>query len=336
MNILLTGGAGYIGSHIAVSLGNAGHDVIILDNFCNSNRSVLGQIQKILGKELSWIEGDVRDTKLIACVLSKYKINSVIHLAGLKSVGDSITSPIEYYANNIQGTISLLQAMQMTQIKNLIFSSSATIYGEPKYLPIDEAHPKNAINSYGRTKLHIEDMLRDLAESDLAWKIISLRYFNPAGAHESGLIGEEPNGIPNNLMPYIAQVAVNKLPKLIVYGDDYETPDGSGIRDYIHVMDLAEGHLAAFNYLDLHKGWDAFNLGMGMGYSVYNIMETYEKACGHKIDFEVKARRRGDVSICYADVSKARKVLGWKAHRDLEVICSSTLNFQKSKVITVR
>lgn len=331
MNILLTGGAGYIGSHAAVTLTNAGHNVLILDNLCNSHKSVLGQIKKILNKELTFIEGDVRDTQLIERILTRYKIESVIHLAGLKSVGDSITSPIEYYANNVQGAISLLQAMQLVGIKGLIFSSSATIYGEPQYLPIDEAHPISATNAYGRSKLHIEGILRDVAESDSAWKIICLRYFNPVGAHESGLIGEEPNGIPNNLMPYISQVAVKKLPKLNVYGADYETPDGTGVRDYIHVMDLVEGHLAALDYLSKHKGWDAFNLGAGRGYSVINIIEAYEKICGDKIDFEVKARRRGDVGSCYADVSKACKILGWKASRDLDLICSSSLKFQKLK-----
>jgi UDP-glucose 4-epimerase len=328
MNILLTGGAGYIGSHAAVTLTNAGYKVFILDNFCNSHKSVLGQIKKILSQELSFIECDVRDTKLIEKILAQHKIDSVVHLAGLKSVSDSITAPLEYYSNNTQGTLSLLQAMQATGIKSLIFSSSATIYGEPQYLPIDEAHPISATNAYGRSKLHIEGILKDVAESDSAWKIICLRYFNPVGAHESGLIGEEPNGVPNNLMPFISQVAVKKLPKLNVYGGDYETPDGSGVRDYIHVMDLVEGHVAALDYLENHKGWGAFNLGLGKGYSVYNIIETYEKVCGHKIEFEVVARRRGDVGSCYADVSKAHKILGWKAYRGLELMCSSSLKFQ--------
>jgi len=285
MNILLTGGAGYIGSHAGVTLTNAGYNVLILDNFCNSNKSVLCRIQKILNKELTFIDGDVRDTQLIEKILVNYKIDSVVHLAGLKSVGNSISSPIEYYANNTQGTISLLQAMQATEKKSLIFSSSATIYGEPKYLPIDEAHPTSATNAYGRSKLHIEDMLRDVAESDSGWKIICLRYFNPVGAHESGLIGEEPNGIPNNLLPYISQVAIKKIPKLSVYGGDYETPDGSGVRDYIHVMDLAEGHLAALNYLKDKPGMEIFNLGTGSGYSVMQIVKTYESLAGKKIPY---------------------------------------------------
>ena len=245
MNILLTGGTGYIGSHTAVVLSQAGHEVVLLDNFCNSNPSVLERLRKVLSKALPCIEVDVRDTDIVEKVLREYKIDGVIHFAGLKAVGESVEKPIEYYANNVQGTISLLEAMKTVNVKTLVFSSSATVYGDPQYLPIDEDHPTSATSAYGRSKLHIEEMLKDVANSDSEWKIICLRYFNPVGAHESGLIGEYPNGIPNNLTPYIAQVVTGKLPYLNIYGNDYPTIDGTGVRDYIHVMDLAEGHLAA-------------------------------------------------------------------------------------------
>ena len=333
MNILLTGGAGYIGSHTAVVLSQVGHEVVLLDNFCNSKKNVLERLQKILGKALPCVEGDVRDTALVTKTLQDYKIDAVIHFAGLKAVGESVEKPIEYYANNVHGTISLLEAMKSTNVKTLVFSSSATVYGDPQYLPIDEDHPTSATNAYGRSKLHIEEMLKDVANSDANWKIICLRYFNPVGAHESGLIGEDPNGLPNNLMPLIAKIASGKLPHLNVYGNDYPTPDGTGVRDYIHVMDLAKGHLAALTYIQNHKGWDVINLGTGWGFSVYDVLEAYEKAAEIKIPFQISKRRLGDISSCYAKVNKAQLILKWKAEENIECMCKSSWNWTlKSKI----
>jgi len=328
VNILLTGGAGYIGSHTAVSLKEAGYEVILFDNFCNSQKSVLARLQKILGKELTCIEGDIRNTLLVEKVLREHHIDAVIHFAGLKAVGESVQKPIEYYANNVQGTISLLEAMKLSGVRALVFSSSATVYGDPQYLPIDENHPTSATNAYGRSKLHIEEILKDVANSDSAWKIICLRYFNPVGAHESGLIGEDPNGTPNNLVPYIAQVAVGKLAKLRVYGNDYPTPDGTGVRDYIHVMDLAEGHVAALNYLSNNQGWSAINLGTGKGTSVLEMLKEYELACGKLIDYSIEQRRSGDISSCFAGVDKASDLLSWKSKRNLFEMCQSSWNWQ--------
>lgn len=328
MNILLTGGAGYIGSHTAVVLSQAGHEVVLLDNFCNSNPSVLERLQKILGKTLPCIEADVRDTDIVEKVLRKYKIDAVIHFAGLKAVGESSEKPIEYYANNVQGTISLLEAMKLANVKTLVFSSSATVYGEPQYLPIDEDHPTSATNAYGRSKLHIEEMLKDVANSDAEWKIICLRYFNPVGAHVSGLIGEDPNGLPNNLMPYIAQVAAGKLPYLNIYGNDYPTPDGTGVRDYIHVVDLAEGHLAALDYLKNHTSWIAINLGTGFGVSVMEIIYGYQKVLDGQISSKVVGRRTGDIASCYAKVDRAKNLLNWVAKRNLLDMCSSSCRWQ--------
>ena len=328
MNILLTGGAGYIGSHTAVVLSQADHEVVLLDNFCNSRKSVLERLQMILGKALPCVEGDVRDTALVAKALQDYKIDAVVHFAGLKAVGESAEKPIEYYANNVQGTISLLEAMKSMNIKALVFSSSATVYGDPQYLPIDEDHPTSATNAYGRSKLHIEEMLKDVANSDAGWKIICLRYFNPAGAHESGLIGEDPNGLPNNLMPYIAQVVAGKLPHLNIYGDDYPTPDGTGVRDYIHVMDLAEGHLAALDYVKNHAGWIAINLGTGFGASVLEMISSYQKVIDEKVPFNVVGRRPGDISSCYAKVDLAKNILNWIATRNLIDMCLSSCLWQ--------
>jgi UDP-glucose 4-epimerase len=331
MNILLTGGAGYIGSHTAIVLSEAGHEVVIFDNFCNSNKSVLTRLQKILGKELACIEGDVRDTSLVEKILRDHQIDAVIHFAGLKAVGESADKPIEYYANNVQGTISILEAMKLVSVKTLVFSSSATVYGDPQYLPIDENHPTSANNAYGRSKLHIEEMLKDVAKSDPHWKIICLRYFNPVGAHESGLIGEDPNGIPNNLVPFISQVAVGKLPKLMVYGNDYSTPDGTGVRDYIHVMDLAEGHLAAVNYLSKFDGWDVINLGAGHGYSVIEMIESFKQVSGKEVPYEFAPRRVGDIYSCYAKAEKASQVLGWHASRSANDMCSSSWRWQQHR-----
>ena len=328
MNILLTGGAGYIGSHTAVVLSQAGHEVVLLDNFCNSNPSVLVRIQKILGKSLPCIEADVRDTDVVERVLREYKIDGVIHFAGLKAVGESVANPVLYYANNVQGSISLLQAMQKVGLKTLVFSSSATVYGEPQYLPYDEDHPTKPMNPYGQSKLQVEEILRDLAASDSEWKIASLRYFNPVGAHESALIGEDPNGIPNNLMPYIAKVASGELPYLNIFGDDYETRDGTGERDYIHVMDLAEGHMASLDFLEEHAGFEVINLGTGKPSSVFDLVTFFEKAIGKKVKKIIVKRRIGDLPIYYARVDKASYLLGWKASRNLDQMCQSVWQWQ--------
>ena len=324
MNILLTGGMGYIGSHTAVLLVNTGHQVYIYDNLCNSNESTLGRIQKITSKAIGFTQGDVRDTEKLTKVLRDQKIEAVIHLAGLKAVGESSEKPIEYYANNVQGSISLIQAMQANDIKTLVFSSSATVYGDPVYLPYDEDHPTNPTNPYGRNKLQIEEILRDLSVSDKAWKITCLRYFNPVGAHESGLIGEDPNGIPNNLMPVIGQVVAGKLPSLSIFGDDYKTPDGTGKRDYIHVMDLAEGHLAALGWLKTNPGCHTFNLGSGNSYSVLDLIHHFEEASGQSIPYQVVGRRLGDLPEYFAKADKADKVLGWKTKQKLSDICNSS------------
>jgi UDP-glucose 4-epimerase len=330
MNILLTGGAGYIGSHTAVALAELGYSVVLYDNLSNSNRKVVDRINKIVVKEIPFVQGDVRDIDLIAQTLDTYQIEAVIHFAGLKAVGESVVDPLAYYSNNVQGTISLLQAMQALDIKNLVFSSSATVYGEPQYLPIDEEHPINPINPYGKTKAQIEEILDDIAESDNDWRIVSLRYFNPVGAHETGLIGEDPNDIPNNLMPYIAKVAVREQTHLQVFGDDYPTTDGTGIRDYIHVMDLAEGHVAALEYLNTTSDpLSVFNLGSGRGLSVFDMLNAFKEVSGREIKHEVVARRSGDVAECYAKVDKAREVLDWEVKRDLEDVCASVWKFQK-------
>lgn len=330
MNILLTGGAGYIGSHTAVVLSEAGHEVLLLDNFCNSRKSVLERLQKILGKALPCIEGDVRDTSLVIKTLQDYKIDAVIHFAGLKAVGESVSNPLLYYANNVQGSISLLQAMEKVGIKTLVFSSSATVYGEPQYLPYDEDHPTKPMNPYGQSKLQVEEILRDLAASDPDWKIACLRYFNPVGAHESGLIGEDPNGIPNNLMPYVAKVVSGELSHLSIFGDDYETRDGTGERDYIHVIDLVEGHMAALNFLKGQARFEIINLGTGKPSSVFELVSSYEKTSGREIKKVIAKRRPGDLPIYYAKVSKANSILGWSAKSTLDEMCSSTELFRKS------
>jgi UDP-glucose 4-epimerase len=328
MNILLTGGAGYIGSHTAVVLSQAGHEVILLDNFCNSNQSVLQRLQKILGKALPCIEVDVRNTDVVEKVLREYKIDAVIHFAGLKAVDESVANPVLYYANNVQGSISLLQAMQKVGVNMLVFSSSATVYGEPQYLPYDESHPTKPMNPYGRSKLQVEEILRDLVISNPQWKIVCLRYFNPVGAHESGLIGEDPNGIPNNLMPYVAKVAAGELPHLNVFGDDYETHDGTGERDYIHVMDLAEGHMASLDFLKDRVGLEVINLGTGTPSSVLDLVSSFEKASHKKINRVIVKRRLGDLPIYFAKPNKAADALGWKATRNLDQMCQSVWQWQ--------
>ena len=327
MKILLTGGTGYIGSHTAIVLQQLGHQVLLYDNLSNSTDSVLEKLIQITGQEIRFIRGDVRDTELLRSTLISNNINAVIHFAGLKAVGESVEKPIDYYANNVQGTISLLQTMQSAQVKTIVFSSSATVYGEPQYLPLDESHPTSATNPYGRSKLHIEQMLNDVASSDLGWRIACLRYFNPVGAHESGLIGENPHGVPNNLMPCIAQVAVGQRTELSVFGDDYPTADGTAIRDYIHVMDLAEGHAAALDFLSQTTGWQAINLGTGKGYSVLEMVQALEKASGREVPYKIVARRAGDVAACYADPKKASELLNWRAKRTLEEMCISQRDY---------
>jgi UDP-glucose 4-epimerase len=332
MNILLTGGTGYIGSHTAVALGEAGHRVTLYDNLSNSARCVKTRIESIVGQPLTFIQADVRDTKTLTCALEDHAIEAVIHFAGLKAVGESVEKPIDYYANNVQGTISLLEAMRAAGCHALVFSSSATVYGEPRYLPLDEQHPLSVTNPYGRCKLHIEEMLKDVTHADPAWKIACLRYFNPVGAHESGLIGENPVGIPNNLMPFIAQVAVGRLRELKVFGSDYPTPDGTGVRDYIHVRDLAEGHAAALRYLEEHPGWQAINLGTGQGYSVLDMVKAFSAASGKPIPWQIIPRRAGDVACCYANPEKAGNLLRWSARRGLDEMCESTWHFQKKQI----
>lgn len=329
--LLITGGAGYIGSHSAVVLSTIGHQVVLYDNLSNSSRAVLENLALIVGQQMSFVKGDVRNTELLASTLASYSIDAVIHLAGLKAVGESVEKPVEYYANNIQGAISLLQAMQSVQLKTLVFSSSATVYGEPKYLPLDENHPTGATNPYGRSKLHIEEMLNDVAASDPDWRIACLRYFNPVGAHDSGLIGENPNGVPNNLMPYISEVATGRRPCLSVFGGDYPTGDGTGVRDYIHVMDLAEGHAAALSFLSQTRGWHAINLGTGQGYSVLDMVRAFENASGCQVPYQIAARRAGDVAACYANPDKASECLNWRAVRGLDDMCASTWHFQQSQ-----
>ena len=338
MNILLTGGAGYIGSHTAVVLANAGHNVVILDNLCNSQKSVISQIGKITGNEIVFVKGDVRDAGLVEDVLRNHQIDAVIHLAGLKSVAESTVNPLLYFDNNVSGSVSLLSAMKAVGVKKLIFSSSATVYGQPQYLPYDEDHPTSPMNPYGWTKLQVEQILKALSESDPEWQISCLRYFNPVGAHESGLIGEDPNGIPNNLMPYICRVAKKQLNSLTVHGGDYNTVDGTGVRDYIHVMDLADGHLSALIAQDNKTKsvpYEIFNLGMGKGYSVLEMIQTFEQASAQKIPYKVGPRRSGDLPSYYSSTEKANKSLNWKAHHDLFAMCRTSWNFQ-SKDSTFR
>lgn len=330
MRILLTGGAGFIGSHTAVEMTQAGHDVVIFDNFCNSDATVLDRLETILGKRLAFEEGDIRDYDRMREVLEKHQIEAVVHFAGLKAVGESCEKPLEYFDNNITGTLVLLQAMKSLGIKRIIFSSSATVYGTPQYLPLDEKHPLSVTNPYGRTKLQVEEILSDLCASDAEWSAVCLRYFNPIGAHESGLIGENPRGIPNNLLPYVARVAAGQLEALQVFGNDYDTPDGTGVRDYIHVVDLAKGHVLAAQYALTHTGWIAINLGTGIGYSVLDIVKAYEKACGKPVPYKIVARRPGDVASNWADPKLAKELLGWEAQYTLQDMCEHSWNFQKN------
>lgn len=327
--ILVTGGAGYIGSHTCLELLNAGYDLVVLDNLSNSCAESLHRVQALTGKTLQFVEGDIRDAAILDTVF-RYPIKSVIHFAGLKAVGESVLKPLEYYENNVQGTLTLLQVMRRHQVKTIVFSSSATVYGNPQRMPVREDFPLSATNPYGHSKLIIEEMLRDLAVAEPEWRIALLRYFNPVGAHESGQIGENPSGIPNNLMPYITQVARGKLSRLKVFGNDYPTPDGTGVRDYIHVVDLAIGHLKALGAMQNLQGLLTVNLGTGQGYSVLEMIKTFEAVSGKTIPYDIVDRRPGDVASCYADPSLAEQLLGWKAQHTLEEMCSSSWKWQSN------
>lgn len=329
MRILLTGGMGFIGSHTAVTLLEAGHQVVLYDNLSNADRSVAERIEQIVGRAPIFIEGDIRDVELMTSTLRQQRIEAVIHFAGLKAVGESVVKPIEYYDNNTSGTVKLMEAMRTVGVKRLIFSSSSTVYGTPKTLPLTEECPTGkATNPYGRSKLHIEEILADICRADSQMSVMCLRYFNPIGAHPSGLIGENPNGIPNNLLPFVARVANGKLDRLRIFGHDYPTPDGTGVRDYIHVMDLAEGHAAALPYVATHTGWCAVNLGCGQGYSVLEVVQAFEKASGRRIPYEFVPRRDGDIAANWADPSRAEKLLGWKARRTLDDMCRDAWHFE--------
>lgn len=326
--ILVTGGTGYIGSHTVVELLLAGHEVVILDNLSNSQREVLDNIEQITGKQPEFVEGDIRDSSLVNNLFERHHFSAVIHFAGLKAVGESVSKPLEYYENNVYGSMVLFRAMAKHDVKHLVFSSSATVYGDPASLPVKEDAPLQATNPYGRTKLMIEEMLADIALADPNWHIAILRYFNPIGAHKSGLIGEAPNGIPNNLLPYVAQVATGILEYLSVFGNDYSTPDGTGVRDFIHVVDLALGHLKALDFLKLHPGLHAYNLGTGQGYSVLEIVSAFEKASGKAVSYRIVERRPGDIASCYANADKAFTELGWKAERGLNQMCVDAWRWQ--------
>ena len=327
--ILVTGGAGYIGSHTVVELLAKGNELLILDNFSNSSPKVLERIETISGRRPLLVEGDIRDRDALKAVFAAHPITAVIHFAGLKAVGESVEQPLSYYDNNVVGSLRLFEAMAEANVKTLVFSSSATVYGDPHTVPIREDFPLQATNPYGRTKLHIEEMLRDIARSDPAWRIALLRYFNPVGAHPSGLIGENPRGIPNNLMPYVTQVAVGRRPKLGVFGNDYPTPDGTGVRDYIHVVDLARGHLAALDALAREAGMMTVNLGTGQGYSVLDVVKAFEKASGRPVPYEFLPRRAGDVASCYADPALALSQLGWRAEYCLDDMCRDAWRWQE-------
>lgn len=330
MNILLTGGAGYIGSHTIVELDKAGHSVVVVDNFVNSQPESLKRVAKIIGKEVSFVEADVRDKAAMDKVFSNYNIDAVIHFAGLKAVGESVAKPLEYYENNMNSTFVLIDTMRRHNVKNIIFSSSATVYGDPAIIPITEECPKgHCTNPYGQTKSMLEEVLMDVQKADNEWNVVLLRYFNPIGAHKSGLIGENPNGIPNNLMPYITQTAIGIRKELGVFGNDYDTPDGTGVRDYIHVVDLACGHVAALKAIQKKCGLAIYNLGTGHGYSVLDVVKAFEKANGLKVPYSIKPRRPGDIATCYCNPAKAKAELGWEAQYGIEDMCRDSWRFQK-------
>ncbi|WOT06366.1 UDP-glucose 4-epimerase GalE [Shewanella youngdeokensis] len=330
MTILVTGGAGYIGTHTVVELLNSGNDVVILDNLSNSSVTALKRVEKITGKQVRFYQGDILNKPFVQKLFSENNIESVIHFAGLKAVGESVEHPLRYYENNVTGTITLCQVMAEFNVKNLVFSSSATVYGEPDTLPITEDFPTAPMSPYGQSKLMVEHILSDLCISDASWNIARLRYFNPVGAHQSGLIGEDPNDIPNNLMPFISQVAVGKREQLSVFGDDYDTPDGTGVRDYIHVVDLAIGHLRALDKLRTQPGLVTYNLGTGQGFSVLDMVTAFEKACGNKIKYQVSARRAGDIGIYYADPQKAQTELNWQATHSIDDMAQSSWHWQST------
>lgn len=328
--ILVTGGAGFIGSHTCVELLNSGYDIVVMDNFSNSKPEALNRIKKITGKDFKFYETDMLDYEGTSKIFKENKIDAVIHFAGLKAVGESCAKPVEYYYNNITGTLELIKAMRDNGCKRIVFSSSATVYGMNNPVPYVETMPTSATNPYGYTKVMIEQILSDTAKADKEWSVVLLRYFNPIGAHESGLIGEDPNGIPNNLLPYIAQVAVGKLQCLSVYGNDYDTHDGTGVRDYIHVVDLASGHLCAVDYALKHSGVEAVNLGTGKGTSVLEVVAAFEKASGVKINYKIAPRRAGDIATCYANTDKAKALFGWEAKADINKMCADSWNFTKN------
>jgi len=328
MKILVTGGVGYIGSHTVVELQHAGYDVVVVDNLSNAQRSVQERVQKITGKPFELVEADIRDRAAMEAVFAAHKVDAVVHFAGLKAVGESVAQPLRYYDNNVSGSVVLFETMAKFGVKTLVFSSSATVYGDPASVPILEDFPLSATNPYGRSKLMIEDILRDLIKAEPDWHIALLRYFNPVGAHESGLIGEEPSGIPNNLVPYIAQVATGQREKLSVYGGDYPTPDGTGMRDYIHVVDLSIGHVKTLEKLAKAPGLLTYNLGTGRGNSVLEMVAAFEKACGRPIPYQIVDRRPGDIAKCYADPARARDELGWVATRDVAQMCADTWHYQ--------
>ncbi|WP_343249381.1 UDP-glucose 4-epimerase GalE [Diplocloster hominis] len=328
MSILVTGGAGYIGSHTCVELLNAGYEVVVADNLCNSSEESLKRVEEITGKSLKFYRADLLDRAAMEEIFEKEQIDSVIHFAGLKAVGESVEKPLEYYYNNVTGTLVLCDVMRNHGVKDIVFSSSATVYGNPHTVPIREDFPLSVTNPYGRTKLMLEEILQDLHVADPEWNVILLRYFNPIGAHKSGRIGENPKGIPNNLMPYITQVAIGKLSRLGVFGNDYDTPDGTGVRDYIHVVDLARGHVKAIGKLKSKEGVSIYNLGTGNGYSVLDMVKAFEKASGREIPYEIKPRRAGDIATCYADPAKAKAELDWEAQYGLEEMCGDSWRWQ--------
>lgn len=330
MNILVTGGAGYIGSHTIIELLNSGHEVVVIDNLSNSSREALRRVELITGKDIIFHEADVRDRDILHSIFNAHSFDAVIHFAGLKAVGESSAKALYYYQNNLESTLTLLETMKQFGVYKLVFSSSATVYGDPETLPITETSPRSATNPYGQTKLMIEQILEDVANTHEGWNITSLRYFNPIGAHDSGTIGEDPNGIPNNLLPFIAQVAAHKLTKLMVFGNDYPTPDGTGMRDYIHVTDLAKAHVAALNNLNHPDAYKAYNIGSGQAHSVLEMVHAFEQACGKEIPYEIAPRRAGDIAECYADPSLAEKELGWKAELDVQQACESAWKWQSN------
>lgn len=331
MSILVTGGAGYIGSHTCVELLNAGYEIVVMDNLSNASPKALKAVEEITGRSVPFYETDMLDREGVEQIFQKESIDAVIHFAGLKAVGESVQKPLEYYHNNLTGTLILCDVMRRHGVKDIVFSSSATVYGDPAFVPITEDCPKGQItNPYGQTKGMLEQILTDIHVSDPEWNVVLLRYFNPIGAHPSGKIGEDPKGIPNNLVPYIAQVAVGRLEKLGVFGDDYDTSDGTGVRDYIHVVDLALGHVKAVEKLKAKEGVSIYNLGTGRGYSVLEVLHAYEKACGKTLPYEIKPRRAGDIAACYADASKAKKELGWTALRGIDQMCADSWKWQSS------